>query len=239
MKKIITLVLALVIVCAFAACGDTSEQKTKPETASFTTSTDYADLKYPEEFKDDVDVDVDKDKVTYRCDGEKLFTVYFDSDKGDTLGYIDGKTRVSVKTYDVKDEDADKVEAVNCILDYLQYDYDFTVGEMDPASVEEEEVEVFAIQTSLVKMYYPTKWKDKVDITVKDKSVSFKDGDTKLFTLYFGGYKGYLLGTYDGTEIRIVDYEIKGDEQAAMQEDVNVILQYLMEDKKFEINLEN
>ena len=46
----------------------------------------------------------------------------------------------------------------------------------------------------------------------------------------------HLLGTYKDTPIYIVDYPVETDEQAAMQEDVNVILQYLMEDPKFTIN---
>ena len=44
-----------------------------------------------------------------------------------------------------------------------------------------------------------------------------------------------LLGKYKDTEVRIVPYELKNstDELIEMQEDVNVLLHKLMEDKAF------
>ena len=66
-----------------------------------------------------------------------------------------------------------------------------------------------------------------------------------LFDLSFVDVNdGFLLGTYSGIPIYIIDYEIKEDnytedevfDMYCMQEDVNVILQHLMEDPNFTIN---
>ena len=45
--------------------------------------------------------------------------------------------------------------------------------------------------------------------------------------------EGYHAGEYNGTPVYIVDYKTKTDEQAVMQEDINVILQHLSEDPAF------
>lgn len=90
-------------------------------------------------------------------------------------------------------------------------------------------------------MKYPLKWKDLVTVEVADDSVCFSYGDIKLFDLLFDSDEGYLLGTYDGTQIKIISYDFDKDSLSedeyfnccAMQEDVNVILQYWLSDKNF------
>ena len=111
-------------------------------------------------------------------------------------------------------------------------DYTFVVGD----ALEKEDSSTLDISTSIVTMKYPSKWREKVQIEVEDNGVKFSNNGTMLFDLMFIECDGYLLGTYSGTPIYIVDYSVNNDEQAIMQEDVNVILQYLMEDKNFIIN---
>lgn len=102
---------------------------------------------------------------------------------------------------------------------------------------------VFDIETRVCVMKYPLKWKDLVTVEVADDSVCFSYGDIKLFDLLFDSDEGYLLGTYDGTQIKIISYDFDKDSLSedeyfnccAMQEDVNVILQYWLSDKNFVI----
>ena len=96
--------------------------------------------------------------------------------------------------------------------------------------------EVSDIPTDLVTLSYPERWKDKVEIKVEGKKVSFVNGDTPLFDLCFEECDGYLLGTYDGTPIYIIEYPVETEEQIAMQQDVNVIIDHLCQDAKFVIN---
>lgn len=105
----------------------------------------------------------------------------------------------------------------------------------------EPDVPVFDIETRVCVMKYPLKWKDLVTVEVADDSVCFSYGDIKLFDLLFDSDEGYLLGTYDGTQIKIISYDFDKDSLSedeyfnccAMQEDVNVILQYWLSDKNF------
>jgi hypothetical protein len=107
----------------------------------------------------------------------------------------------------------------------------------------EPDVPVFDIKTRVCVMKYPLKWKDLVTVEVADDSVCFSYGDIKLFDLLFDSDEGYLLGTYDGTQIKIISYDFDKDSLSedeyfnccAMQEDVNVILQYWLSDKNFVI----
>ena len=84
-------------------------------------------------------------------------------------------------------------------------------------------------------MKYPAKWREDVQIDVSDDGVRFSNNGTALFDLLFHECDGYLLGSYNGTPIYIIDYPVDDAEQANMQEDVNVILQYLMDDPSFQI----
>ena len=123
-------------------------------------------------------------------------------------------------------------EAVNTIMTHLASDYTFKINEL----VEDGDTSTFDIETSVVTMKYPNKWKDKVQVKVSDEGVKFSNDGTPLFDLNFIECDGYLLGTYKNTPIYVVDYTVKTDEQIAMQQDINVILQNLMSDSNFVIN---
>ena len=205
-----------------------------------TYSIDFAglELKYPVKWKDAVTVSVSGNKAAFSCDDTPLFDLLANSDEGYVLGTVCGEeyTLLSIVSYEIADtENTDLLvmqEDENIILQNLMVDYEFAVGE----KLEKEDTSTIDIETSVVTLKYPAKWKEAVSVKVSEEKVSFVNYKTPLFDLVFSEGDGYLLGTYNGTPISIVDYPVKTDEQAAMQEDVNVILQHLMEDPNFIIN---
>ena len=151
-------------------------------------------------------------------------------EKSNTIIYMNfPEINSSLENYD---EYCGYREAINYILNGLENDYDFVANEV----IEWEDSTTFDIKTSVVTMKYPNKWKDKVQIEVLDDEVKFSNNGTPLFELVFSECDGYLLGTYNGISMYYVDHDVFTDEQAAMQMDVNVILQHLMEDSNFKIN---
>ncbi len=176
-------------------------------------------MKYPAKWKDKVTVTKSSDKVSFANGNTFLFEILFDSNEGNLLGTIlleDKNVVLTVKfgTLDKTSPDYEQncacQEDINVILQNLQEDYEFAVGER----IEYEDNSTFDIVTPVVTMKYPAKWKDKVTVTVTSDRVSFVN---------------------DGTPISIVDYPVTTDEQAAMQEDVNVILGFLFNDPNFEM----
>ena len=100
------------------------------------------------------------------------------------------------------------------------------------------------VETSIGVLKYPEKWKDKISFDAEDDKVNFNCGNIKLFTLYFGGEKGEVFGTLhlDNGEIPLryemytIDTKSKNyNELSAMQEDVNVIFQYLISEGKLKV----
>ena len=102
--------------------------------------------------------------------------------------------------------------------------------------------EMIYVETSIGNLYYPTKWAEDVSFDVSIDQVDASCGDVELFTIYFGGKKGDLYGvlTKDKkTELRYEMYEIDADAEdaddlCAMQDDINVIFQYLIQEGKLE-----
>ena len=54
-----------------------------------------------------------------------------------------------------------------------------------------------------------------------------------MFPTMFWLDSSFSFGSYDGKEIRVIDYPLEDEEMKNMQEDVNVILSRLMKDEKF------
>lgn len=246
MKKYIALILMLVMIFALTACGDASKEQPEPtqdshaeenDEPTYTISAAGLELKYPEKWQDKVTVAVEDDRVCFSCGDTKLFDLVFNKAEGAVLGTVKGEeyTTIYVVDYILDTEEKDLCamqEDINVILSNLMKDYDFEVG----VALEKEDTATFDIETDVVTMKYPAKWQDKVSIDVSEDGVRFSTDGTRLFDLMFVECDGYLLGTYKNTPIYIVDYSVETDEQSAMQEDVNVILQHLMEDSNFAIN---
>ena len=104
---------------------------------------------------------------------------------------------------------------------------------------ETESTDTYDIKTKVTTLKYSAEWKDKVKTTVTDNKVSFKVDNKPIFDIVFEKCDGYLLGTYKGTPIYIVEYPVEGYEQARMVEDINVILENLLKDKNFVVNKGN
>ena len=218
-----------------AATDPATEAATEtPTEGDFSIATPYAVLKYPAKWQNKVTVDVTAEKISFTADGAPVFDLLINSDEGEVLGTLIGDDEsvvISVVEYDTTDEEfAQMIDDINVIQRNLMADYDFTPGERVDSST-------FDIWTSVVTLKYPAKWADRVSVTLGDAGVYFTCGEVRLFDIVFAECEGYLLGTYGAPPIYIIDYPVEGDELCAMQEDVNVILQNLMKDENFTLNM--
>ena len=255
MKRILAVLLAgLMMLCVMSGCSDEKTDSTpdeadsnyseEPETEEpltlYEIKTDYAVLKFPEKYKDDVEVKIDNGDpytVSFLSGDTLLFALGFNGGKGDVVGTIIGDSsntvvRVDLPTLDKKAKNYDKLfeiqEQLGIILTGLTENYTFVAGE-----VPEEDVAVYEIPTPVVNLYYPEKWKNNVTVDIVDNTAKFSSSGTPLFDIVFGDGKGNLVGKYDGKEVRIVDYPLEDEKLSDMQQDVNVILDYLKKDSKY------
>lgn len=104
--------------------------------------------------------------------------------------------------------------------------------------------DMMEVDSPVGTLYYPEKWKDDITFQVNDDQLEALYDDNPLFTLFFGGKKGDLYGTveYDGTDIdlryKMYDLDSKNKDyetMIAMQEDINIIFQYLMQEEKLSV----
>lgn len=250
MKRLLAVILATLFICGiFAACGDDKKGKEGSDEL-FTIETKYADLRYPSKWEDKVKVDIlddSIDTVRFSSGGKNVFDISFTD--GDTiLGTLktdEGTVDVYVLFYELDKKDkyyedyAAMQDDVNVITENLAKDYDFSIG----TPLLEDDGKTFAIETEIVTMYYPQRWKDSIKVEADDKAVAFSCDGTPLFTIHFGAEKGELLGTYNGTKLWLETFDFDQKKLSAeqiamyeaMQEDVNVILQNLYDDDKFEL----
>ena len=220
-----------------STASDTEAETTAPEDDVFSIETPFAVLKYPAKWKNKAEISVADDKVSFSANDTPLFDLLVNSDDGFVMGTLVGEeenVHINVLDYDVEDDElVEMQEDVNVILQNLMEDYDFQPG----VKAEREDNSTFDIETPVVTMKYPSKWHDRVTVDVRDGGVYFSCDGTQLFDLIFSECDGFLLGTYNGTPIYVVDYDVEDDELAEMQEDVNVILQHLMEDNAFTVHI--
>lgn len=231
---------------------ETSEEagaptESKPEGEDFVTiSTPYADLRLPASFDKAVSHEETGNEpyvITFksRTDETELFSIIFNGTGEYLVGTLMGEeknTVIHANTNDLDQNDQNYEsnlfyqEQLYLILGYLAEDYNLVPEE----AIDDEDPTDFEIQTSLVTLYYPSRWKEKVEIEVLDNGVKFSAAGTPLFDLMFEECDGYMLGSYEGTPIYMVEYPVETEEQAAMQAGVNTILQHLTEDPSFTIN---
>lgn len=261
MKKLVCLLLcSAVIMALFAGCNQNdAPENSAPVSESMVVGTEgeetypiktrYCVLRYPERWKEQVQVTIEEQgvyTVKFSADGVALFDLAFGGEDGYVLGTLkldEGNVPVRITSYEVE-PGSEQYETycamqmdVNVILNGLWMEYEFADGVL----IEDVDDSVFGIETSVGTLYYPERWKDQVTVDVSDSAVKFSANGIQLFDLLFGDSEGYLLGTYNGTDIRVVSYDIEqGDlpeqefhDLCAMQEDVNVVLQHLMEDTNF------
>ena len=217
----------------------------------YTIQTAYCDLKFPERWQPFVQaLPLKEEPYTVRfsyIDGTRLFDIVFGPCSGTLLGVIDGKQGPTEIYYVGYQLDKDNVgyynqlgiqDSANVILQHLKQDYGFVLEEEDQAA----SFEVFAVETTFATLYYPSRWQDTVTVNVNDKTVSFCFGQTALFDICFENREdGAFLGSYAGTPVYVVSYDISPDDYTvqqyrnicAMQDDINVILEHLSQDEKF------
>lgn len=252
MKKLITLSLIFILmstsIVMLCSCG---ESGTDNKEEVIRISTPYCDLCVPDSFEENVVHKVtseDPYKIAFKTasDDVNLFELSFNKATSDLLGtlILDDENVIIYVDFAELDKDSKNYsenvnyqEAVNTIITHLSEDYEFVIGE----AVEQNADETFEIETSLTTLNYPKKWEDVVKVDVEEDRVRFSFEDEKLFDLCFYECDGFLLGTYDKTPIYVISYEIDEEnykeaeymEISGMQQAVNVIIDHLMEDKKF------
>lgn len=259
---ICSLIVCFVLSLLFTACGNRNKPEngnTVPEEKEssaveqvYTIETDDCDLKYPQKWQPLVKTTIPEDALNVvrfmHIDGTPLFDIAFGEADGVFLGKFAGK-RGAVAVYyigynlDEKNQNYyDQLgmqDAADTILKYLKQDY----GSAEETATENaSNEEVFGIQTSVTTLYYPKIWEDAMTVEENGKTVSFSYGEIKLFDICFEQCDGVLLGIYDGTPIYVISYDVEKDRLSseqyrdicAMQDDVNVILEHLKQDSKFE-----
>ena len=254
--------MTAVLIAGCSGKSDSSSSKATADEASesvaftekpielYEIKTDYCTLKYPEEYKDKVKTVIKSEKpytVKFLSGDTELFDISFEGGAGVLMGNITNngkKTDVYLNTYTISpdaknyNELAEMSAAVDVLINQLEEDYSLESGALGV-----DTADVYVIDTPVVKLYYPTQWKDSVTVDIEDKTVRFTSSNVKLFDLIFGQSDEPLLGTYDGTEIHVHSYDIdsKGITEGertrllAMQDGVNVILDNLQKDAKFEL----
>ncbi|MBR6050886.1 MAG: PT domain-containing protein, partial [Clostridia bacterium] len=217
------------------------------DNSTFDIVTPVVTMKYPAKWKDKVTVSAGSDGVSFSNGNTFLFSILFDSEDGDILGTIlleDKNVVLTIKFGDLDKSSPDYEqncacqEDINVILQNLMKDYEFAAGKR----IEYEDNSTFDIVTPVVTMKYPTKWKDKVTVTVTSDKVSFANGNTFLFEILFDSNEGNLLGTILLEDKNVVltvkfgkldktspDYE----QNCAYQDAINVIIQNLQKDYEF------
>lgn len=224
----------------------------KPE-VFFPIETPYATLRAPEAFGTEVQTAViNNDPYIlgfFTKDNYELFWLHFGDQEGELLGTLYGGDEPRVLTVEFADvaSDADNYETlmkyqlgVSTIIDNLIADYDFAANELPIQEIGDD----FAIETSVCTLYYPSRWKDLVQIDVEEEAVKFTYQDVPVFDLYFNEdparTDAFLLGAYGDYPLYIVSY--RGSDQLSeeelenyygMQANINYILDRLSEDPKF------
>lgn len=106
---------------------------------------------------------------------------------------------------------------------------------------------VYEIETEYCTLKFPSKWQDKLTVTIENNTVYFIHNASKVmvFSIVFGNEtQGYLLGTLNtgGKSITVSTIEGNLDESneyynelCSICNDINVILNYLHADYNFEI----
>lgn len=217
---------------------------------TYKIETEVFDMKYPKRWENKVSIEQSNNCISFVADETHLFDIMFNSDEGEVLGTIkkkDANIVLSVKMYelDVENKNFDDYtimqEDINIILDNLEKDYNFVVG----SAINFESRELFEITTKHVTLYYPIKWKEKININTNKDVIRFSSNGIDLFSILFNSSEGNLLGTYNGINVTVIFNDIEQNdlsdseylEYVAMQEDLNVILEKLCEDEKFTVNI--
>lgn len=257
MKKLLCILVCAILCCGiFACCGNEdsstqdsssaatadSVQETVADVETFTVKAGEWEIEYPKEYEKSVKTEVKEENdgttVSFSSGDKKLFTLEFNCGSGDVLGTIkkDGKNtivRVSYEKLDEKDKNYKTYmamqNAVDVIISNLNKKYDFAEGQELYVGSDE----VYEIPTKVVTLCYPKQWQDKVKIEESDDTVTFSNGETKLFAVVFKEVpEATMLGTYKGTPVGVISYGIEKGKLSdhdyttmlAMQESIDTVI---------------
>ncbi len=226
--------------------GTGTEQPTElpyDDGTTFPIDLGFVVLRYPKRWENAVTLTgaephdpADRFALSFSDGGTTLFTLRFNDEEGDILGTILGTVnttlRVTVDSGLADERKREMQDDVNVILEHLNEEYCFVAGKI----IQNQDDSLFYFETPLGTLCYPQKWEDRVTVEVSEVVISFSEGDTPIFDLVMIDSEGYLLGSYDGKPVYLYEYAVENEDQSAMQDDVNVILQKLMEDPKFSVN---
>ncbi|MBR1431518.1 S-layer homology domain-containing protein [Ruminococcus sp.] len=205
--------------------------------------TPYFTFRVPESFDENVSHEItNKDPFTilFRSmkDNARLFSLVING-KGETLiGTVvthEGNYVIYADFYRLNEnskyfsDNAAYQEMINYIIDNLSRDYQFYNNQI----VGKDDDGTFDIETSVLTLKYPSRWKGKVETEVTNNGVKFLNQGTPLFEIMFTDNGGYFLGNYNGTTLYFASYPVTAEEQIEMKEDASVTLQYIMNDKNF------
>ena len=250
-RRLLAICLMLMMMVSLAACNSGKGSDATPDEATepvnyVSIETPYAVLEVTEDFDKAVKSSVKQedpyilDFITVE-DETTVFSLHFNDEAKSLLGTLELDDQNVVLYADIPEFEKKGTNyqknvgyqlQIGVIVDRLMQNYTFVPDE----KTEYVDKGVFAIETELTTLYYPKKWEEKVTVTQNGNIVSFSAGKTKLFDLCFEEADGVLLGTYNGTPVYMVEYKAENDEQAAMIQDVNVIITHLNEDKNFSMN---
>ena len=260
MKRFICLILilsvtVLIVSCAAAkddaASGDTSvyfvsdtepdgSDTAEPDTEEFPSPAESAaaDIapRLPASWSDGVEYTAEDDRIEFTYGGQKMFDILIGSEEGDYIGALADRTRVSVVQYPSDDGDDGFLAAQEGINELIDKLFEDGVLIKTPEQSASDETETYDSASPLGPFAYPERWDGNVTILVDGDSVSFSTTEgTRLFDLLRGDAPegASVIGTYDGAPVSLVMYPVTTDEEYALQEDVNFIVEELMKDPLF------
>ncbi len=247
MKKTVLILILTALVLLSVSCGKAGEADTEsaPDTSSAVPEGETEDtkgaehvntddapeangftLRLPEFFSEGVTYRADDSGVYFEKDGVKLFDILFDSEEGDPAGTVvrDGENvKISVVQYSPEGAGDDYLavqEGLNEVIANLKEDY--------PEAVPDDGI--YEIDTPFGKLSYPAEWKDTVSVVSEGAAVRFSTNyGVGLFDLYFDGSNGQVVGYIGDAPLSLVVHDVTTDDEYAMQEGVNVILDGLEE----------
>jgi len=241
MKKIIE----IVIICVFCVLvlSSCAKKNTVDSEKVIRISTPYAEICVPENFAGNMKNNVVSEtpytlEFTTIEDNTKIFSLVFGGEGDILMGTLVGENGNTVIYMNIPKIDSGNEnytrycgyqDGVNTIMNHLSVDYEFYINQV----VDSEDNSTYEIKTPVVALHYPTRWKEKVELDISKDSVRFSNKNQILFEIMFYECDGYMIGTYNETPIYIKNYEVQSDEQKAMQEDVNVIIDNLKKDSNF------
>lgn len=233
--------------------AETTARNNHLDVETYTVETRYCNLKYPAKWEGKVKTEIFDNYgyiVKFIADDVSLFDFEFVEGNGVLLGTLVTDSEnvvIKITSYDLEHEMqdydiyAEMQSDIDVIIENLMADYTLELDEI----IEPEEESVFEIKSSLVALYYPTKWKESILVETSENRVKFSCNSVPLFDIVFGDNENVSpLGYYKDIAVSVTTHDISSDFYTdseyvylrAMQEDVDVVIEGLLSDENFILN---